>query len=67
MHTCKRGNVFPKTNQLYWTTKRSGNVERDRLNRIEYKKAGWKTLVVWECETKNIEKLAYKLNRFLNS
>ena len=27
---------------------------------------GWKVLTVWECETKNPEKLLRKLERFLN-
>lgn len=66
MHNCKRGNVFPKSNEPYWTAKRHRNVERDRLNKSVYKAAGWQTLIVWECETKDIAKLSNKLKRFLN-
>lgn len=67
MHTCKRGNVFPKTNETYWTAKRKRNVERDRLNKSAYKVADWYVLTVWECETKDIAKLSIKLRRFLNA
>ena len=66
MHTCKRGNVFPQTNEPYWATKRHRNVERDRLNKSSYKKAGWRTLIVWECETRDIAKLSGNLSKFLN-
>ncbi len=66
MHTCKRGNAFPKTNEPYWTAKRLRNVERDRLNKSAYKAAGWQTLIIWECDTKDITNLSNKLKRFLN-
>lgn len=52
MHSCRYGQVTPKTNARFWQTKRSGNVERDRRNLKALKLLGWKTLVVWECNTK---------------
>ncbi len=64
MHKCKRGKVFPKTNELYWAAKRNRNVERDRLNKSAYKKAGWQTLIIWECESRDVSKLSDKLARF---
>jgi DNA mismatch endonuclease, patch repair protein len=67
MHSCKRGNVFPKTNEHYWTTKRQRNVERDHVNEEMYEKAGWKTLIVWECEIKDLETLSKKIFSFLNN
>lgn len=66
MHDCKRGNVTPKSNVEYWQTKRLRNVERDKSNLKTYKKEGWKTLTVWECEIKDLPKLERKLVRFLN-
>ncbi len=65
IHDCKRGNVTPKTNVEYWQTKRLRNVERDRANLKVYKKEGWKTLTVWECEIKDLAKLEVKLKKFL--
>ena len=65
MHDCKRGNVTPKSNVEYWQTKRFRNVARDKENLKAYKKEGWKTLLVWECEIKDTEKLQRKINVFL--
>lgn len=65
MHNCKRGRVFPKTNEPYWVAKREGNVQRDRANQHTYELAGWKTLIVWECETKKPDALRQKLRKFL--
>jgi G:T-mismatch repair DNA endonuclease (very short patch repair protein) len=31
------------------------------------RKAGWKVLIVWECQTRNLQKLTKKLQRFLSS
>ena len=45
---------WPGTNTTFWREKITGNVERDKRNRAALKKAGWKVLVVWECETKSV-------------
>lgn len=65
IHDCKRGNVTPKTNVEYWQTKRFRNVARDKENLAVYKKEGWKTLIIWECEIKDTDRLERKLKRFL--
>lgn len=67
MHSCSNGRVTPKTNAKFWRSKREGNVERDKRNLRQLRKTGWKVLVVWECQTKNIDQLAIKLKRFLKS
>jgi len=67
MHNCSNGRVTPKTNAKFWQSKRKGNVERDKRNLRQLRKAGWKVLVVWECQTKNINRLARKLKRSLKS
>ena len=41
MHKCKRGSVYPKTNEEYWSAKRLRNVKRDQIQLSGYKKAGW--------------------------
>lgn len=66
LHNCKRGNVSPKTNEVYWNQKLNGNVQRDSLNILAYKSLGWECLVVWECETKNEFMLNEKLNSFFS-
>ena len=61
---CKIGRI-PKSRTGYWVPKMQRNIERDRINLQKLASMGWKYLVVWECETKNTELLAEKINRFL--
>ncbi len=64
-HSCPRGARQPKTRQEYWDKKLSRNVARDRRNRRQLNKEGWKVMVIWECQTKDLEKLGRRLQRFL--
>ncbi|MGB8768255.1 MAG: DNA mismatch endonuclease Vsr [Candidatus Korobacteraceae bacterium] len=64
-HSCKHGAQTPKTNTAFWTTKIAKNVKRDAETLLRLKAAGWRSLVVWECETKTQERLAARLRRFL--
>ena len=50
-HGCSRS-TLPKTNQDYWIPKIQRNVERDRQNIKTLEDAGWKVIVIWECELK---------------
>ncbi len=53
-HTgCKRA-TMPQDNFEYWTKKFESNVRRDAMNQQALRKLGWKVLIVWECEIKNI-------------
>lgn len=56
----------PTTNSRFWNRKLDGNIERDQRFRRKLRRLGWKVLVVWECETRQPEKLRAKLGRFLN-
>jgi DNA mismatch endonuclease (patch repair protein) len=67
MHACQYGRVVPVTNAEFWSVKRTGNVKRDRRNVRLLKKAGWKVMTVWECETKNKLALEKKIATFLAS
>jgi len=65
-HTCRYGRP-PKSRANYWLPKIAANKARDKRNRAELKKAGWKVLVVWQCEIRHSEKLEDKLLEFLRS
>lgn len=65
MHKCRYGRVVPATNARFWKAKRLSNVERDRRNLGVLKREGWRMMIVWECETKNGEKLAKRIRKFL--
>lgn len=66
MHACKYGRVVPATNAKFWRTKRLSNVERDGRNLTALKRAGWRVLTVWECQTKDPAMLAKRLVKFLD-
>ena len=64
-HSCKRGSVRPKANAAFWAAKLGRNVERDTSQLSRLKAAGWRALVLWECELKDAGRLAARIMRFL--
>jgi DNA mismatch endonuclease (patch repair protein) len=48
--SCWRSRV-PKSRPDFWIPKLTSNVLRDKSNIKALQKAGWKVLVIWECET----------------
>lgn len=46
---CKRA-ALPSTRTEFWSEKISTNVERDRRAEASLHEAGWKVIVVWQCE-----------------
>lgn len=64
-HDCRAGRNRPATNLSYWNEKLLRNAERDCRNLRALLKAGWESLVIWECETRDEERLRKKLRRFL--
>lgn len=49
MHDCGRF-VLPKSNTDYWSNKLNNNKKRDIQHYEDMEKAGWKVILVWECE-----------------
>lgn len=47
----------PKTRTDFWTAKFAENVARDARQRAALEAAGWRVLVIWECETTRAEAL----------
>jgi DNA mismatch endonuclease, patch repair protein len=64
-HDCRRGARAPKDNAAYWRAKIERNRVRDATVQQTLKAEGWKTLTLWECETRDEAKLSTKLARFL--
>lgn len=56
----------PKSRVKFWQNKFIKNVERDKFVKKELRKEGWKVIVVWECETRNMEKLKNVLLKKIN-
>jgi DNA mismatch endonuclease (patch repair protein) len=65
MHDCRYGSVTPATNAEFWQNKRMSTVERDARHLKSLRQDGWRVLIVWECETREPEKLERKLDKFL--
>lgn len=64
-HTCKRGRGTPATNAAFWRAKRRANRARDRRTLAALRRAGWRVLAVWECQTRNVERTTMVLQRFI--
>ena len=64
-HTCPRGARAPKTNAAYWEAKILRTSLRDLANSVRLDTAGWRVLVVWECEIADAEALKTRLAAFL--
>lgn len=63
-HTCRRG-AAPLSNTEFWERKRQANVLRDQKQRSQLSALGWRVLTVWECETRDRERLRASLRNFL--
>lgn len=61
---CRRSRR-PKSNLDFWDRKLSDNKRRDHAVKEALKSNGWSVLVVWECETKNLEILSQSIADFL--
>lgn len=64
-HRCPHCNLtHPKTNPDYWERKFVRNRERDARKTRELEGAGWRVLVLWECEIKkNVNATVERLHR----
>lgn len=68
-HTnCTKASL-PKTNNVFWETKISANIERDKKTKQELKKLKWRVIDIWECDLKKqvfestMEKLIKKIKQ----
>lgn len=65
-HGCKKG-LPPKSNLDYWLPKLEENKHRDSRNISELKALGWKVMVIWQCELKDVELTKQRLISFLSN
>lgn len=63
---CAR-NRLPKSpeRRAFWRTKLNANALRDRKHEAGLRDMGWQVLVVWECETNDLDALAGRIKVFL--
>jgi DNA mismatch endonuclease, patch repair protein len=65
MHACGR-RALPKTRPAYWRAKLLRNKARDSKTGRLLRRHGWKVLVVWECQTRDVVRLTTRITEFLS-
>ncbi len=58
---------MPKTRVSFWKKKFKENIDRDKNNLSQLEELGWNVLTVWECETRDLQKLKDRLQAFLEA
>lgn len=56
-HPGCRYTTTPATRVAFWRDKFASNIERDKAKADMLDTLGWTVLVVWECETRDIDRL----------
>lgn len=64
-HDCKRGRSQPKTNAEFWSNKIETNRLRDGAVSRKLDAAGFRSLVLWECELTDEVRLRSRVRKFL--
>jgi DNA mismatch endonuclease, patch repair protein len=62
---CSRATT-PASRKEYWLPKFKRTIDRDRNNQETLRQQGWNVVVIWECETKDMQKLATQLSRLID-
>lgn len=58
---------MPKSRIEFWRPKLQANQARDQVTIARLEAMGWRVLVVWECELRDVDALVAKLEHFLNN
>jgi DNA mismatch endonuclease, patch repair protein len=61
---CRRAST-PSTRTSYWLARFDRNVRRDAIVQRRLKSEGWRVLVLWECQTRDVPTLKRRIVKFL--
>jgi DNA mismatch endonuclease (patch repair protein) len=64
-HKCRRNKPPVATRTEYWQPNLVRNRKRDSTNLRKLQRDGWEVLVIWECETRDVENLRLRIEQFL--
>jgi len=56
---------LPNSRREFWIPKLNRTKQRDEENMNQLMKMGWKVLVIWECELKQLDKRIDRITQFL--
>lgn len=62
---CKLARL-PKSRLDFWKPKLEGNKRRDAEQQEKLRSMGWDFMIIWECELKDLDKVADRVRAFLN-
>lgn len=65
-HGCRKS-LLPETNRAIWWAKLEKNKLRDAENLDKLQNCGWESLVIWQCQLKEIQSLKLIIKNFLSS
>lgn len=65
-HKGCKSSKLPETNTEFWEKKISGTKQRDAHKYKALKQAGWKVIVIWQCEIRNIDQRKKRLNQLIS-
>ena len=57
----------PTNRREFWIEKLEGNFARDKRTHRKLRTLGWKTFVIWECETENAARLEKRLAKLVQN
>lgn len=58
---------MPKSRVEFWEEKFDNNVARDKRARRDLEQLGWRVVTIWECETKELNRLSDRLRTLLGT
>lgn len=61
--SCKKASN-PKTNVQFWQDKFANNVRRDQTNYQLLEEAGWRVVVLWQCQVRTFEEAVSVLRSY---
>lgn len=64
-HHCGRARK-PSSNRDYWIPKLAENKKRDARNRRRLAALGWRSMVVWECQLRAMDRVLKRVEKFLD-
>lgn len=65
-HYCRQGRA-PTSRTDYWLPKLEENKQRDQAKINQLEVLGWQSLVIWQCELRDLKKLTKSIQDFLKS
>jgi DNA mismatch endonuclease (patch repair protein) len=65
-HRCRRGKAMPAVRRAFWRAKFEANRKRDRRSIAALRRAGWRVLVIWECQTEDAGRLVERVVPFVS-